>query len=89
MVTCSECTAACCRLEVPLIGETNVPGWLVDVDPQGNRTMRRLEDGWCAALNRDNMRCIIYESRPLICREFEMGGRDCLTARAEPIQVRP
>jgi len=23
------------------------------------------------------MRCTIYENRPLICREFELGSEDC------------
>ena len=31
----------------------------------------------CAALDRDSMRCTIYENRPLICREFELGSEDC------------
>jgi Fe-S-cluster containining protein len=44
--------------------------------------MDRLDDGWCAALDRDTLRCRIYAQRPLICREFEMGGSDCLAERA-------
>jgi Fe-S-cluster containining protein len=43
--------------------------------------MLRLDDGWCAALDRDTMMCTIYERRPLICREFEMGAPECLTER--------
>ena len=43
--------------------------------------MRRLDDGWCAALDRNTMMCRIYEVRPLICREFEMGEPDCLDER--------
>lgn len=44
--------------------------------------MARLADGWCAALDRDTLRCRIYDQRPLICREFAMGGADCLAERA-------
>jgi Fe-S-cluster containining protein len=44
--------------------------------------MDRLPDGWCAALDRDTLRCRIYEQRPLICREFEEGGPDCVAERA-------
>ncbi|HCC62561.1 MAG TPA: YkgJ family cysteine cluster protein, partial [Pseudomonas sp.] len=40
-----------------------------------------LDDGWCAALDRDSMRCTIYSWRPLICREFELGSDDCLEER--------
>lgn len=43
--------------------------------------MRRLEDGWCAALDRDSMRCTIYAQRPMICREFALGSEDCLEER--------
>ena len=43
--------------------------------------MLRLDDGWCAALDRDTMMCTIYERRPLICREFEMGAPECIEER--------
>lgn len=44
--------------------------------------MRRLADGWCAALDRNTMRCTIYEQRPDICRDYEMGDNACLEERA-------
>ncbi|MES2625674.1 MAG: YkgJ family cysteine cluster protein [Pseudomonadota bacterium] len=80
-VTCSTCEACCCRLEVMLITDTGVPRVFIEEDKWGGRTMRRLEDGWCAALDRNTMLCTIYEKRPLICREFEMGSDECLTER--------
>jgi Fe-S-cluster containining protein len=43
--------------------------------------MSRLDDGWCAALNRDTLRCRIYPERPLLCREYSTGGEDCLIER--------
>ena len=45
--------------------------------------MARLDDGWCAALDRDTLMCTIYDNRPLICREFEMGADECITERKE------
>ncbi|HYH43298.1 MAG TPA: YkgJ family cysteine cluster protein [Burkholderiales bacterium] len=81
-VTCASCTACCCRLEVILMGDDDVPTRLTEVDRWGGSVMARLEDGWCAALDRDTMLCTIYESRPGVCREYEMGGSDCLTERA-------
>ena len=66
-----------------LISDTGVPDRFIDTDRWGGQVMRRLDDGWCAALDRNTMRCTIYENRPQICRDFEMGGRDCLAARAE------
>jgi Fe-S-cluster containining protein len=44
--------------------------------------MARLDDGWCSALDRNTMLCLIYEQRPEICREFEVGEYECLAARA-------
>lgn len=43
--------------------------------------MLRLDDGWCAALDRNTLQCTIYNIRPTICRELEMGGEECLDIR--------
>lgn len=80
-VRCSDCEACCCRLEVMLITETGVPEHLVETDDWGGRSMARLDDGWCAALDRDTLKCLIYDRRPLICREFRMGQAECITER--------
>jgi Fe-S-cluster containining protein len=81
-VSCSSCTARCCRLEVMLITDTGVPEHLIEFDEWGGGTMRRLDDGWCAALDRGTMLCTIYERRPLICREFATGSDECMAERA-------
>lgn len=77
-VTCSNCLAACCRLEVMIISDTGVPERHIAVDKYGGETMLRLEDGRCSALDRDTQMCTIYENRPWICREFEMGSYECI-----------
>ena len=79
--SCSGCEACCCRLEVLLISDTGVPDRYIEVDRWGGMRMARLEDGWCSALDRNTMLCLIYEQRPEICRELEMGGDECLAAR--------
>jgi Fe-S-cluster containining protein len=84
-VTCATCKASCCRLEVMLITDTGVPERYVEFDEWGGMRMSRLDDGWCAALDRSTMLCTIYEKRPLICREFEMGSFECLSEREEVI----
>jgi Fe-S-cluster containining protein len=81
VVTCSTCAACCCQLEVMLITDTGVPERFIDTDDWGGEVMLRLDDGWCAALDRDTMLCTIYDKRPLICREFEMGAPECITER--------
>ena len=82
-VNCANCRAACCRLEVMLISDTGAPKEHIAVDKWGSETMRRLEDGWCSAIDRTTFLCTIYENRPWICREFEMGSYECVEERAE------
>ena len=81
-VNCSNCRACCCRLEVMIITDTGVPDQYIEVDAWGGEVMARLEDGWCAALDRETMLCTIYDNRPWVCREFEMGSDDCIEQRA-------
>mgnify|MGYP000001370482 FL=1 len=80
-VSCSTCQASCCRLEVMIITDTGVPAEHISVDQWGAETMLRLDDGWCSAIDRDTFMCSIYENRPLICREFEMGSYECRQER--------
>jgi len=54
-VSCSNCQACCCRLEVMLITDTGVPDRFIAFDRWGGMTMARLEDGWCAALDRNTL----------------------------------
>ena len=83
-ISCSDCRACCCRLEVMLMGDDeNVPAELTIQDQWGGWVMRRLDDGWCAALDRGTMLCNIYEHRPVICRDYQAGESDCLDQRAQ------
>jgi Fe-S-cluster containining protein len=80
-VSCSNCQACCCRLEVMIISDTGVPERHIAVDEWGSETMLRLSDGWCSAMDRETFMCTIYENRPWICREFEMGSPECIDER--------
>lgn len=80
-ITCSNCQACCCKLEVMIISETGVPDEHISRDKWGGETMLRLDDGWCSALDRETLMCSIYEKRPWICREFEMASYECKTER--------
>lgn len=81
-VTCASCAACCCRLEVMLMGDDDVPPQSTVEDRWGGWVMRRLDDGWCAALDRATMKCSIYERRPGVCFDYPMGGSDCLIERS-------
>jgi Fe-S-cluster containining protein len=65
-----------------LFNDPEVPEEFIETNARGDRSMARLKDGWCAALDRETMACTIYEKRPWICREFEVGEDECLAARA-------
>jgi Fe-S-cluster containining protein len=80
-ISCANCKACCCKLEVMLMGEDDIPEQHTIQDAWGGWIMRRLADGWCSALDRATMRCTIYELRPQICRDFAMGEHDCLVQR--------
>jgi Fe-S-cluster containining protein len=82
-VTCSTCQACCCSLEAMIISDTGVPHQYIDADEHGQESMLRLDDGWCAALDRHTLMCTIYDNRPWVCREFEMGSYECITERAD------
>ena len=60
------------------MGEDEIPMQLTVEDQWGGSVMRRLDDGWCMALDRNSMRCTIYELRPTICRDYQMGDSDCI-----------
>lgn len=66
-----------------LFGDDDLPDVLLTDNAQGGKSMLRLADGLCIALDRKTNRCQIYRKRPWICSEFEMGGDQCLLARAE------
>lgn len=83
VISCSTCKACCCRLEVMLMGEDDIPVALTQQDRWGGWVMARLDDGWCAALERSTMLCTIYERRPTICRDYQAGDSDCLEERLQ------
>jgi Fe-S-cluster containining protein len=88
-ISCATCEACCCRLEVMLMGDDDIPPELTQQDQWGGWVMARLDDGWCAAVDRNTWLCTIYGRRPLICREYQAGDSDCIEQRAQlPIKVR-
>lgn len=66
-----------------MLGDTRVPDHFVIYDTRGGEVLERLDDGWCAALDRDRLCCSIYEYRPQVCRDVPMGGIECRAARKD------
>lgn len=60
----------------------DVPPELSERDRWGGWVMARLDDGWCAALDRRTLLCGIYQCRPAVCRDYPMGGSDCIVERS-------
>jgi Fe-S-cluster containining protein len=87
-IQCGRCQALCCRLTVVVMPDDLTPEYWIDQDESGMEVMRRLDDGWCAALDRERMQCSIYEVRPQICRDFRMGGYDCRSERDTEKNIR-
>jgi Fe-S-cluster containining protein len=87
-VSCATCEACCCQLEVMLSDDRGIPPALTAVDAWGGLVMRRLEDGWCAALDRNTLLCTIYSRRPQTCRDFAVGSDECLDERAQMTAAR-
>jgi Fe-S-cluster containining protein len=81
VISCSSCKACCCRLEVMLMGDDDIPPELTEQDRWDGWVMARLDDGWCAALDRNTMLCTIYERRPMICSDYQVGDSDCIGER--------
>lgn len=81
-ITCASCEACCCKLQVFVMVGDDVPAHFIDYDQWNAAVMRRADDGWCAALSRDTLLCTIYERRPAVCREYAMGGNECIDERA-------
>lgn len=74
------------------MGDDDPPAEFVATDRWGGQVMKRLDDGWCAAVDRVTMLCRIYERRPGVCREFAVGESACLTERlvlAQPSTLDP
>ena len=82
-INCGACAASCCQLEVLRMGDDDVPRYLTHEDRWGGTVMRRLDDGWCAALDRETRLCTIYQRRPGVCRDYLMGGLECIAERHE------
>jgi Fe-S-cluster containining protein len=64
------------------MGDDDVPMHLTIEDRWGGSVMHRLDDGWCAALDRKTMKCTIYERRPGVCRDYPTGGSECIGERS-------
>ena len=64
------CGAACCQLRFPLSEQDLLEG-VVAWDPEHPYMNAHGDDGYCLHLGRDDLRCQVYDHRPLPCRAFD------------------
>lgn len=92
VTTCDSCGACCMGQNLlPLSGHAieNTVGELKKAGVYDD--LVRIWNGYCHGddccpcvwLNRLTGRCLHYELRPLICREFAIGSESCLRVRKE------
>jgi len=72
---CIGCGACCTEVGRPPF-DGNEADHLPEPLRREVRDCARLE-GNCLWLNRSTMTCKHYNHRPKVCREFEIGGREC------------
>ena len=80
---CAHCDAVCCRLTVVLQEGDRIPAHYTTRTAEGLHVMARDEEGWCVAVDAAHMRCSLYDTRPQVCRRFEMAGPYCHEVRAD------
>ena len=69
--TCIENCGACCKFD--LNARSNLANKLNKEDIALINSMTD-KDGWCKNLDRENKKCLIYETRPHFCRVSEFSN---------------
>lgn len=80
MLQCDKCDGACCRMvtiKVGAMSEDQARWAAMRGEVKGEHWVLPVR---CVALNNFTGKCTIYEDRPDVCREFEMGGTLCKAA---------
>ena len=68
--TCVTNCGACCKFDLNERSDLADKLKKEDIDLINSMTA---EDGWCKNLDRENKKCLIYESRPYFCRVSEFS----------------
>jgi len=70
-----DCRARCCTLVFALTKEEVAKG-LIRHNPTRPFFIARDADGYCPHLDRNTLRCVVWEDRPLRCRRYDCGADD-------------
>ena len=69
--SCIEKCGACCKLDLSEREDLTTILSSNDISLINSMTTK---DGWCKYLDRDNRKCMIYETRPHFCRVNEFSS---------------
>jgi len=82
--SCDDCGACCEHMRFPpfIKGERIELELIDDLAKELDLSilLGDVEDRPCVWLHPDTKRCINYEHRPHVCRDFDLGGPDCIAA---------
>ena len=70
--TCIENCGACCKFD---LNERNDLADKLNKDDIALINSMMDKDGWCKNLDRENKKCLIYETRPHFCRVKEFSTK--------------
>jgi Fe-S-cluster containining protein len=66
----SSCKSACCTFLFALTKKEADEG-NIEHDPKRPFFIKIQEDGYCAHLDRDTLKCLIWAERPVRCRKYD------------------
>ena len=79
----SRCKAKCCTFIFALTREEVAAG-KVRHNPDRPYFIARDADGYCPHLDRERLRCTVYEDRPLRCRRYDCSNDEALAFLRTP-----
>ena len=87
VLSCEGCGACCYLQSLPPYMPTELDVLAKHLVAEISAAMKRNHKGPCIWLNAEK-RCGHYEERPEVCRQFELGGEECVTLRREFLKDR-
>lgn len=86
-VSCDDCGVCCLHLRTPPFLDYEIPHvpveLMAEVDAENALHQTYDPDGPCIWFDVSLKRCKHHEHKPDVCRDFLVGGEDCLNLRAE------
>jgi Fe-S-cluster containining protein len=81
--SCDGCGACCMNETIPpyMPNELDILPAALRAEVEALERAGVAPGAGCAWLDKRTMKCLHYEERPEVCRQFELASEDCLTVR--------